>query len=229
LRADLIILDDPITDKAAAESEASRTTLSNYYHSDLMSRLKPDGKVVLIATPLHERDLMGELLCEEPDEWHVLPMPAFAEADDALGRQEGEPLWRSGTPVSLNELAAGITEPDMPRDPFGPVGGMGIVRASVLPVPDRRSCRGYDGDLARIARRYGLYRRHLYSISRGGDVHCSITAEQPSEGPGAQRLLHLLLGDCRATRSIVRSSAATSSANDVSGSGAATNRPELSR
>jgi predicted phage terminase large subunit-like protein len=93
LRADLIILDDPITDKAAAESEASRTTLSNYYHSDLMSRLKPDGKVVLIATPLHERDLMGELLREEPDEWYILRMPAIAEADDALGRQEGEPLW----------------------------------------------------------------------------------------------------------------------------------------
>jgi hypothetical protein len=30
---------------------------------------------------------MGEL------EWHVLRMPALAEADDALGRAIGEPLW----------------------------------------------------------------------------------------------------------------------------------------
>jgi predicted phage terminase large subunit-like protein len=36
---------------------------------------------------------MGELLREEPDEWFVLRMPALAEADDVLGRKEGEPLW----------------------------------------------------------------------------------------------------------------------------------------
>jgi hypothetical protein len=37
LRADLIIIDDPILDKAAAESEASRAILSDYYHSGLIS------------------------------------------------------------------------------------------------------------------------------------------------------------------------------------------------
>jgi predicted phage terminase large subunit-like protein len=91
-RADYIIIDDPIRRRQEAESETQREHLWDYYQSDLMSRLKPDGAVILIATPFHEDDLMGRLRRLQPY-WNVLRMPAIAEADDPLGRAEGEPLW----------------------------------------------------------------------------------------------------------------------------------------
>jgi predicted phage terminase large subunit-like protein len=93
-RADVIVIDDPIKDREAAESEVSRSSLWEYHHSDLMSRLKPDGKVVLIATPMHENDLMCRLMREQGDDWYVLRLPAISEGEgDALGRPEGMPLW----------------------------------------------------------------------------------------------------------------------------------------
>jgi predicted phage terminase large subunit-like protein len=93
-RADVIVIDDPIKDREAAESETSRESLWEYYHSDLTSRLKPDGKVILIATPLHENDLMCRLIREQGDDWHVVRLPAISEGEgDALGRPEGMPLW----------------------------------------------------------------------------------------------------------------------------------------
>jgi predicted phage terminase large subunit-like protein len=92
-RADYIVIDDPIRSRQDAESETARATLWEYYHSDLMSRLTPAGAVILIATPFHENDLMCRLLREQADAWRVLRMPAIAEADDQLGRMEGEPLW----------------------------------------------------------------------------------------------------------------------------------------
>jgi hypothetical protein len=55
--------------------------------------LEPDGVIAFIATPFHQDDLMGHLLRQQANAWRVLRMPAIGEADDPLGRQEGEPLW----------------------------------------------------------------------------------------------------------------------------------------
>jgi predicted phage terminase large subunit-like protein len=44
-------------------------------------------------TRWHEDDLAGRLLAKEADEWHVINLPALAEAGDPLGRQPGEALW----------------------------------------------------------------------------------------------------------------------------------------
>jgi predicted phage terminase large subunit-like protein len=58
------------------------------------TRLMPDAAVVIIATRWHEEDLVGWLLSEFKTEgWESLSFPALAEAHDALGRAEGEPLW----------------------------------------------------------------------------------------------------------------------------------------
>jgi predicted phage terminase large subunit-like protein len=92
-RADFIICDDPIRSRAEAESEVSRAALWEFFHSDLLPRLKPRGGVVLIATAYHESDLMCRLEREQSDLWRVLRLPAIAEQDDPLNRKEGEPLW----------------------------------------------------------------------------------------------------------------------------------------
>jgi predicted phage terminase large subunit-like protein len=93
-RADLILVDDPLRSRAEAESETSRNSLWEFFHSDLLFCLKPRGGVVLIATAYHELDLMCRLEREQVDIWKVVRLPAISEgAGDPLGRPEGTPLW----------------------------------------------------------------------------------------------------------------------------------------
>jgi predicted phage terminase large subunit-like protein len=91
-RADLILIDDPVRSQADADSTHRREHLWNWYQSDLITRLKPGGRVVLIMTRWHPDDLSGRLLDREPD-WRCLRLPALAESEDLLGRTPGTPLW----------------------------------------------------------------------------------------------------------------------------------------
>jgi predicted phage terminase large subunit-like protein len=92
-RADIAIIDDPIRGRMEADSTIARAHLWDWYGADLLTRLKPQGAIVLIATPYHEDDLMGRLLRTEASEWKILRLPAIAEDNDPLGRHPGEPLW----------------------------------------------------------------------------------------------------------------------------------------
>ncbi|HBK05763.1 MAG TPA: hypothetical protein DDZ81_07835 [Acetobacteraceae bacterium] len=92
-RADLVIIDDPIRSQADAESKRHRDHVWEWYKSDVTTRLKPGGKVVLIMTRWHPEDLGGQLLEQTPGEWRVVRLPALAEPDDPLGRPSGTPLW----------------------------------------------------------------------------------------------------------------------------------------
>jgi predicted phage terminase large subunit-like protein len=92
-RADLIVIDDPIKSQADAESERQRDHIWEWYKSDVTTRLKPGGKVVLIMTRWHPDDLGGQLLEHSRAEWRVIRLPALAEANDPLGRGVGMPLW----------------------------------------------------------------------------------------------------------------------------------------
>ena len=92
-RADLALIDDPVKSREDADSERMRDIAHNWYRADLLTRLRPGGRVVLIMTRWHEDDLAGRLLQDEPDRWRVLKLPALAEANDALGRAPGDPLW----------------------------------------------------------------------------------------------------------------------------------------
>jgi predicted phage terminase large subunit-like protein len=91
-RADLVLIDDPIKTHVEADSAAHRERVWNWYRNELVPRIMPHGRIVLIMTRWHEDDLGGRLLsCGES--WRVLRLPALAEADDVLGRTPGEPLW----------------------------------------------------------------------------------------------------------------------------------------
>jgi predicted phage terminase large subunit-like protein len=91
-RADLVVIDDPVKSHHEADSAAARATLWQWYQSDLVPRLKPGGRIVLVTTRWHEDDLGGRLLASSED-WTVLRLPALAENDDPLGRAPGAPLW----------------------------------------------------------------------------------------------------------------------------------------
>jgi len=105
-RADLVLVDDPIKSRAEADSAAVRDQIWQWYRSDLLPRLKPQGRIVLIMTRWHEDDLAGRLLScaqAETDAWTVLELPAFARSNDPLGRMPGEPLWPEWESASLLE------------------------------------------------------------------------------------------------------------------------------
>ncbi len=92
-RADLAIIDDPIKSQADADSPVLRERVWNWYRFDLTTRLKPLGRIVLIMTRWHEDDLAARLLAQNPEEWHVIRLPALAEEGDPLGRIAGAALW----------------------------------------------------------------------------------------------------------------------------------------
>lgn len=95
-RADLVVIDDPIRSREDADSETIRDKTWDWYKSDLYTRLKPGGRIVLIQTRWHEDDLAGRLLADMEaggDRWEVISLPALAEQDDPLGRAPGQPLW----------------------------------------------------------------------------------------------------------------------------------------
>jgi predicted phage terminase large subunit-like protein len=95
-RADLAIIDDPVRGREDADSELIRDKTWDWYKSDLYTRLKPGGRIVLIQTRWHEDDLAGRLLDDMKaggDQWEVISLPALAEDNDPLGRAHGAPLW----------------------------------------------------------------------------------------------------------------------------------------
>ena len=90
-RADLLLVDDPVKSQAEADDAACRERLWQWFRSDLSTRLRPGGRIVLIMTRWHPDDLGGRLV--DTEDWDVLRLPALAEADDPLGRDIGAPLW----------------------------------------------------------------------------------------------------------------------------------------
>ena len=96
-RADLFIIDDPVKSREDANSETMREKAYGWYRADVMTRLKPGARMVLIMTRWHEDDLGGRLLLDAQaggDQWDVLKLPAIAEGgSDPLGRLDGDALW----------------------------------------------------------------------------------------------------------------------------------------
>ena len=106
-RADVVIVDDPIGSQAQADRSKDRDRLWDWYRSDLSTRLKPKGRVLIVMTRWHEDDLGGRLAEQTDDGWRILRLPALAEDGDQLGRAIGEPLWpeREDLPTLLRKRA----------------------------------------------------------------------------------------------------------------------------
>src|ERR1700729_448027 len=100
--ADAMIVDDPIADRASAESPAIRESTWSWFQDVARTRLHAGAIQLLIATRWHEDDPAGRILNSEmAGEWEVLNLPAICDAEnDPLGRAIGEPLWPERYPVS---------------------------------------------------------------------------------------------------------------------------------
>lgn len=93
-RGDLIVVDDPVRSREDADSERVREKTWEWWTNDLLTRLKPGGRIVVIMTRWHEDDLAGRLLEREPQRWTVIKLPMVAGDNDPLGREPGERLWK---------------------------------------------------------------------------------------------------------------------------------------
>jgi hypothetical protein len=87
--ADLILIDDPSKPEEAL-SDARRNATNEWFLNTLYSRLndKCRGAIVIIMQRLHEDDLVGHVLGQEP--WEVVCFPAIAEADEV---HEIDTIW----------------------------------------------------------------------------------------------------------------------------------------
>ena len=105
-RLDGVVIDDPIRGREDADSETIREKTWEAYKSDIRTRLKPGGFIVMILTRWHEDDPAGRILPDDYDgetgwimgkdgeHWYVLCLETqCTRADDPLGREIGEYIW----------------------------------------------------------------------------------------------------------------------------------------
>ena len=110
--ADIICCDDPVKDRAEADSPTISQGIWEWYTSTLYTRLAPGGGIIIIQTRWGDTDLSGRLLEAqakgEGDEWRVINFPAIAEADEEH-RKKGEALHPERYPLeALERIKAAI-------------------------------------------------------------------------------------------------------------------------
>jgi predicted phage terminase large subunit-like protein len=79
--ADIIVVDDAVADRAAAESEAVRQSTWEWFESVALTRLEPGGSCFVIGTPWHHEDLGRTLMAKG---WKSVHLPALDHEDRAL-------------------------------------------------------------------------------------------------------------------------------------------------
>jgi predicted phage terminase large subunit-like protein len=140
--ADIIIIDDPLKPEEAL-SDAQRKAANEWYDHTLYSRIndKRRGAIVIVMQRLHEDDLVGHVLAQEP--WEVVRFPAIAEADEVheierilettcFTRRHGEALHPDREPLeTLDRIRRTIGEYNFAgqyQQSPAPLGG-GLVKA----------------------------------------------------------------------------------------------------
>ena len=113
---DILIIDDVLKDRAAADSPTIRQSVWDWYTSTLYTRLAPGGGIIVINTRWHQDDLCGRLLAAEAaesgDNWDVINFPAVAEQDETHRRQ-GEALHPERYSLEqLQKIRAAVGERD---------------------------------------------------------------------------------------------------------------------
>lgn len=126
---DIGIIDDPVKDRAEAESPTMRDRVWDWYRSVFLTRLSKDAAQIIIMTRWHKDDLVGRILnparqgelraamaAEGVDidlSWEQVVLPALSEGDgDILKRPKGEALdpvrWPRATLIAKKaELSSG--------------------------------------------------------------------------------------------------------------------------
>lgn len=152
--AGLIIIDDCFKSREEADSELIKEKIWEWYLSDVISRLEPNGRIILVMTRWSEDDLIGKLLETEGDKWEVLRLPSLCDSeDDPLGRNIGEALWpQRYNEVALNEMKNTVgpyffesvyqANPTPREGSFFKISNLEIIEAE--PNNLKKTCRSWD-------------------------------------------------------------------------------------
>ena len=93
----IVICDDPHANLEDARSETMRDKVWDSFVTDFLTRKEDKPVVIVVQTRWHPDDVIGRILNNHkafpPESYEYLRLPALAEHDDPLGREEGEPLW----------------------------------------------------------------------------------------------------------------------------------------
>lgn len=93
--------DDLFKDHEEARSQTIRDQAWNWFTKVFMTRRMGRKLVILTMTRWHSDDIIGRITdpenphynAIEAKKWKIIRLPAIAEENDPLGRQEGEALW----------------------------------------------------------------------------------------------------------------------------------------
>lgn len=102
----IVLIDDPLKDRAEADSERRRDTVWSWYSSTVLSRFPK--AIIVVQTRWHEDDLTGRLLEEQAkggDQWTILELPAISP--------DGKALWPDFYPLEALER---VKRASIPRD-----------------------------------------------------------------------------------------------------------------
>ncbi|NIM22476.1 MAG: phage terminase large subunit [Candidatus Latescibacteria bacterium] len=170
----LIVIDDPIENWAAAQSDIIRETTWQWWLGTLKTRIWEHGRIVLMMTRWHRDDLAGRILeeegrVEEGGRWKVLSYPAismrptlpekwedtepeFRIGPDILEREVGEPLapsrfsidWLEEQRRTITRIVWNAEYQQMPTDPEGEFFKIG--RVQIEPIPPADICKLEGGE-----------------------------------------------------------------------------------
>jgi len=97
-----LIVDDPIRNRADADSPTIRENILNWYKSTFRTRAEKDARILIVMTRWNPEDLVGSVLNTQmmernADQFEYLCLPAIATGDRHKDdpRAIGEPLWPS--------------------------------------------------------------------------------------------------------------------------------------
>lgn len=135
---DILVVDDPHKPKEI-QSKAARQAVIEWYSGTLSTRKNsPKSKKILIHQRLHEEDLIGWCIKNEPDLWEVVNIPMRYEKKRALvsilgwkdpRTEEGEVFWKQRWPeyelkaleFSLGKAGAAAQLQQNPTPPEGSI------------------------------------------------------------------------------------------------------------
>lgn len=96
-RADIVVLDDPVSGWEEAQSVTQLQKLHEWFKADLKSRLKPRAKIIIICQRTAAYDMAGYVIKEHEENptrrLRTIILPMLAGEDDPLGRAPGDRLW----------------------------------------------------------------------------------------------------------------------------------------
>lgn len=108
--AHLIVVDDPISEQdIKSGNTTSLDGIYEWFRAGLRTRLMPGGKICILHTRWHQRDLIGRLvkdssLNEEGDQYEVFEFPAILESPNPLADPSNEDFDPDASPVVQKSL-----------------------------------------------------------------------------------------------------------------------------